>query len=208
MIKAVLFDVDGVLLDSLEYNANSLADVFKKAGYEPITVEQYKKTFHFSLRKNIKHHLGIEDEAEIDRVYNIGTGKRNKDYSSLRYHDGIKEVHEKLADDYLIGLVTSRYHAGIFDKPGLKDLKEYYSVVVGYEDTSKHKPDPEPLLLACAQMNVNPAQCVYVGDALTDIQAAKSAGMKSILFAEKNTASADACASKLIDLPAVIKKLR
>ncbi len=53
-------------------------------------------------------------------------------------------------------------------------------VVAGLEDTERHKPDPAPLLHGAAGLGVDPATCVYVGDAVVDVEAARAAGMGAV----------------------------
>ena len=60
---------------------------------------------------------------------------------------------------------------------GIADVIE---VVAGLEDTTRHKPEPDPLLHAAATLGVEPAACVYVGDATVDVLAARAAGMAAV----------------------------
>jgi len=59
-------------------------------------------------------------------------------------------------------------------------LGHLFETVVGGDETEKHKPDPEPLLLAAERMGVDPSQAAYVGDSPFDVGAAKAAGMYAI----------------------------
>lgn len=59
-------------------------------------------------------------------------------------------------------------------------LEGRIDVLAGQDETSRHKPDPEPLLYAAAVLGVEPAECVYVGDAVVDVQAARAAGMAAV----------------------------
>lgn len=72
----------------------------------------------------------------------------------------------------------------MFSLQQLVELKPSFETVVYYEDTENHKPDPEPLLLACQRMEVVPDEAVYVGDAVTDVQAAAASGMKMIAYSK------------------------
>ena len=60
-----------------------------------------------------------------------------------------------------------------------KNLGSYFEVIVGQEDTTQHKPNPAPLLLAADKMNVSHADYIYIGDQSSDIWAAHQAGMAS-----------------------------
>jgi HAD superfamily hydrolase (TIGR01509 family) len=92
--------------------------------------------------------------------------------------DVVKELHKK----YPLGIVTNRVRGHIFETPEMKEIETLFTGVVGYEDTEKHKPDPEPLFLSAKKMGVAPNKCVFIGDAETDMQAGQAAGMKTILY--------------------------
>jgi pyrophosphatase PpaX len=59
-------------------------------------------------------------------------------------------------------------------------LGHLFETIVGGDETERHKPDPEPLLLAAARMRAEPAQTAYVGDSPFDVRAAKAAGMHAV----------------------------
>jgi pyrophosphatase PpaX len=59
-------------------------------------------------------------------------------------------------------------------------LAHLFETIVGGDETERHKPDPEPLLLAAKRMGANPAETAYVGDSPFDVMAAKAAGMHAI----------------------------
>ena len=63
----------------------------------------------------------------------------------------------------------------------MDSVKTYFRTAVAYEDTTRHKPHPEPLLLAANRLKIKPSGTVYIGDAASDMEAAKAAGMKFIL---------------------------
>ena len=80
-----------------------------------------------------------------------------------------------------LGIVTAKRHRTVglaLDR--FPALASAFDVVVGYEDTSRHKPDPEPVLLAIEQLAGAPDEAVYVGDSPFDIGAAKAAGVFAV----------------------------
>jgi HAD superfamily hydrolase (TIGR01549 family) len=89
------------------------------------------------------------------------------------------ELPDKLkTNGHPVAIVTSspRWYA----QPLLKQFQIPYDLLVAYDDTSQHKPDPAPLLLALEKLGCPPEQAYYVGDATTDVQASFRAGVKSI----------------------------
>src|SRR3989338_6819123 len=185
MIKAVIFDIDGVLLDSFEANLKFFQDLMVKTGHIAPTREEYKPAFHLSMMEAIKFLSKSTSEAETERIWEIGRS-RNVEYDLelLKMPKGAEKTIDKLSKHYLLGIVTSRIRESVFESPDLNKLKDYFKVAVSYQDTQNHKPHPEPLLLASKKIGVNPGECVYIGDVENDIIAARAAGMKAVIFSK------------------------
>lgn len=114
------------------------------------------------------------------------------------------EVIKQMYNIYQLGIVTSRIKEGIYTIPQMASLKKYFQIAVGFEDTIDHKLHPEPLLFAVRNLKVDPKETVYIGDAESDVLAAKAAGMRVILLAKENFAYADEYASSFKKLPEII----
>jgi HAD superfamily hydrolase (TIGR01549 family) len=208
MIKAVIFDIDGVLLDSFEANFKFFQDLMIKAGYQPPTREKMREIFHFSLLAAIKELSQSTDEEEIARINKMGASRNvSYDLSLLKMPAGAGEVIKKLHDQYPLGIVTSRIRTSVYEFPKLAGLKKYFSVVVSYEDTARHKPYPDPLLLAAEKLDAAPKDCVYIGDVANDIAAARAAGMKIIIYSAKEFIEADAFTPSFKELSGLIASL-
>lgn len=211
MIKAVLFDVDGVLIDSFKANLKFYQDLAKYAGYNPPTEEAYREMFHMTMKEVARLLIKdkSQDDQEVTRVWNMG---RNKEVpypdKLLTTPTGYKEVIKKLGRKYLLGIVTSRVRGGVFRLSQLSDLEDLFKVVVCYEDTDRHKPEPDPLLLACERLNLKPEEAVYIGDTNTDIKAARSAGMKVIVYTKDNLPEADASTDNFKEIPKLVELMR
>lgn len=84
----------------------------------------------------------------------------------------------KLKEKFHIAVVTNSpkfYAEKVLDNFGIK-----VDVLVAYRDTKNHKPHPEPMLLAARKLNIDPKDCIAIGDNINDILASNNAGMKSI----------------------------
>ena len=208
MIKAVLFDIDGVLIDSINANTKFFQDLLSKAGYSPPTAAQFNGLFHATMFDVIKILTKSTSDTEVQRIWEMGN-KRVVPYPNhlLILQKGVLEIVQKLYKKYPLGIVTSRVKNGVFEFPKLAALQQYFSVIVAYEDTKNHKPDPEPLLFAAKNLHVNPSDVVYIGDMENDILAAKAAGMKVIIFSAEHFPSADRCTSSFEKIPALIESL-
>ncbi|KKW16910.1 MAG: HAD superfamily hydrolase [Parcubacteria group bacterium GW2011_GWA1_50_14] len=207
-MKAVIFDIDGVLLDSFEANLKFYQNLMTTAGYRPPTRKEFPALFHLSLMDVVKKLTGSQSEEEIMRVFKLGES-REVDYpiELLNMPDGADETIKILSKDYPLGIVTSRIRNSIYEAPRLAALKKYFRVAVSYEDTDNHKPHPDPLLLAAKKLNVEPRECVYIGDVENDIKAARGAGMKSILYSKEKIEGADAETSDFKTIPTLVRNL-
>jgi HAD superfamily hydrolase (TIGR01509 family) len=205
MIKAVLFDVDGVLIDSLEANYQFYKSLLTKAGYKFPTRKEYPNYFHNSLYKNCEV-LTNGSKEEIERVFKIGL-EMEYPFDVIKLHKGARKTIQELGKKYKLGIVTNRLKKRFFLIPDLRDLKKLFSVVIAFEDTKNHKPHPEPLLVACRKLGVKPNEVVYVGDAETDIIAGKEAGTKTILYKEYLLSNPDFHIKALRDLIELLEEL-
>jgi HAD superfamily hydrolase (TIGR01662 family) len=208
MIKAVIFDIDGVLIDSFEANFKFYQDLMAKTNYPLPSRKDFPKYFHLSLMDAIRVFTKSKDEKEIKRIWNIGRERKVKyDLNLLRYADNLPEVIEELSRKYLLGIVTNRQKEAVFEAPELEKLKKHFKVVICYQDTINHKPHPEPLFLAAKKLKVKPEECVYVGDVENDIKAGKAAGMKVIIYSKEQFVTADICTTSFEKLPEIIESL-
>jgi len=209
MIKAVIFDIDGVLLDSFEANLKFYQNLMTKSGYSIPSREDYLQLFHLSLMDVIKKITKSSSETEINRIFELG-----KSHKMLHATEpppmtkNAEKVVDILSKKYLLGIVTSRIKEGVYESPELAKLQRYFKVVVSYQDTTNHKPHPEPLLLAVKELEVKSEECVYIGDVENDIKAGKAAGMKTILYSKNMVAGADYCTTSFEDLPSIINNLK
>ena len=208
MVKVVLFDIDGTLIDSLESNFLFFKKLMEVAGYPPPTREEYVPIFHKPTWDVIPILTGVHDEKEIKRIWDLAHDPAVKVMPPI-VNEGVEETIALLSKEYPLGIVTSRIKTHLYEPP-LDTLKRYISVTVAYEDTKEHKPHPEPLLSAAIQFNVSPEECVYIGDAETDRDAARAAGMRFVFYNRVNGKlldGSDAVANHFRDIPAVLKTL-
>jgi pyrophosphatase PpaX len=99
----------------------------------------------------------------------------------LEEYAGADELLKDLgASGATIGVVTSKRHVSATNTLRAAGLDGHLPLLVAMEDTDSHKPNPEPLVLALARLGVKATDCVYIGDAVVDVLAAKAAGMESI----------------------------
>jgi len=196
------------LIDSFEANFKFFQDLMIHAGYKPPSRETYEGMFHMTMEGNIKALLNTNDGDEIKRVWLIGKNRE------IPYHDELiispnkyKTVIQALSKKYTLAIVTSRVKGYVFSMRQLSDLENLFKTVVYFEDTTKHKPDPDPLLLACERLAIKPKEAVYIGDTNTDIQAAKAAGMKVIIYSKNALLEADAVTDSFEQIPKLVETM-
>lgn len=206
MIKAVLFDVDGVLINSFEANLGFFQNLMRKTGYAPPTREEFQRIFPMNLPDAIRALTQSTSEEEIKKICEIGRSRSTGyDIGLLTMPPEAETTIKALGKQYLLGIVTSRENA--YEAPPLAKLKNKFQVTISYKDTVNHKPHPEPLLLAAQKLGVTPAECVYIGDAMSDIEAGRAAGMKIIIYSTNKLDQADAWTTSFTELPMLLSSL-
>lgn len=185
-IDAILFDLDGTLADTAADLGGVLNRLRVEAGMSPLPEEMIRP--HVS--KGVRGLLGIGFALLPGNDRYAELHQRFLDYYSdslcvaTRLFDGIDELLENIeAENIMWGVVTnkpSRYTLPLMETLGL--MRRTACVVSG-DSASRPKPAPDPLLLASAIAGAAPVQCLYIGDDLRDIHAARAAGMGAVAAA-------------------------
>ena len=208
MIQTVLFDVDGVLIDSFQANFEFYKRLFTQAGYTPPTLKEYTPLFQSTMMGVIQTVTKSTSQEEIDRLMAIGKDRSTiYPFDLLQTPEHLSEIIEHLHTTYKLGIVTSRLRGGVFEISQLTPLQPYFDIVVSFEDTENHKPHPDPLLYAIEKLAVKPEETVYIGDQEADMLAAKAAHIPVIIYSKKFFPQADRCVSSFGDIPKTIASL-
>lgn len=191
VIKAIIFDVDGVLVDSAEANAIFFQNLVSEFGYEPTLEKDFQARNHLPMWDRIAVMIGSNDEKKIRPIWEYGKERAAYPVNKVRFPKRLAGTLRLLGKRYRLGIVTGRIKEGLDEYFELTGTRQHFSIAVCYEDTENRKPHPEPLLRAATLLKVKPSESIYVGDADTDVQAAKAAGMHSILVARHRNPDAD-----------------
>jgi len=206
-IKAVIFDIDGVLVDSFDANLKFIQDIFKKKGRKPITRSQYEKRgFNLPLKDVIRVFGQCKNEKEVEETFLLVNKVKYPNYL-YKFPKNLQGIIKKISKSYKLAIVTSRVKRGVDEVLQSSKTKKYFPIMVYYGQYKNPKPSPEPLLLAAKRLKIKPQEAVYIGDSFTDIQAAKAAGMKMILFSKNKMKGADLTTNRFADLPKLIATL-
>ena len=175
--KAILFDFDGVLADTLDDLFLSWKYAFSKFNVN-IKKEDYfllEGMNVLKIAKNIskKYGLIIDDYKKIVEIKN----KFYLENHSFNFYDGVFELIEILKqENILIGIVSASPKEKL-EKTVPKGFLEKFDVVISGDDVELGKPNPDPYLVAIKNLNLNPKECVVVENAPLGIKSAKSAGI-------------------------------
>lgn len=181
MKRALLLDLDGTLLDTAPDLAGALNALLMEEGREPLPFERIRPHVSHGANRLVTLGFGAVEGAERERLY-----KRLLDiYRDALAHktclfEGFKELLESLtARNMRWGIVTNK--PAWLTEPLLETLGICAHCVVSGDTLAERKPHPLPLLHAAELLKLTPADCIYVGDAERDIQAARAAGMQSLV---------------------------
>ena len=182
MIKAVLFDFDGTLIDTNDLIFQSYRTAFKSVLDRDISDEEILTLYGRPLRGSL-----MEYGEPWERLYNA-----YRDFNETR-HDDLAKGFEGAAEGvrliremgFKTGIVTAKRLHMVKRGLSIMGLEDAFDVIVTPDDTDKSKPDPEPVLCGCKKLNVLPGETLYVGDSIFDMQAGKAAG--ALLCAVKYT---------------------
>jgi pyrophosphatase PpaX len=177
--RIVLFDLDGTLIDS-----------------GPIILASMQHAVRTVLGREIpQEELGITigGQGIVAQMQAIDVERADDLLEAYKEHnDGLHETLEAFdelvallpglkAEGRKLGIVTAKRHRTVgLALERFPALAEAFDVVVGFEDTVRHKPDPDPVLLAVERLAGTPAESAYVGDSPFDIGAAKAAGVFAV----------------------------
>ncbi len=173
-IRAVLFDLDGTLLNSIPLIRRSFEKVFADFGI-PWGNGEVMKTVGLPLRQAAEIYAPGLEERFLKAYAEF---YRNHQQEMLKLFPGAMETLEALdSSGYRLGLVTSKRRELTVANMSMTGLDRYLSQVVALEDTSRPKPDPDCLLRCLELLAVDPGQAFYAGDSCYDILAGKGAGV-------------------------------
>ena len=177
---AVLFDLDGTLIDTIELILSSARHAFAGWPRGAPTDEDWTLGIGTPLVNQLRSYAQSDEEVAV-------LLERYRAYQDI-HHDRLTRCYDdvpaelaRLADrGHPLGVVTSKASGIASRSLAHVGLEKYFPVVIGYDDTTRHKPDPEPVLAGLARLNVPASRAVYVGDSPHDIHAGNAAGVVTV----------------------------
>ncbi len=175
----VLFDLDGTLIDSGPIIMASMRHASMTVlGREP----DEEKVRAAIGGPGLLAQMRELDPARVAELVETYRAHNEPLHATLEAFDGVLELLPLLRErGHRLGIVTAKRVATVqlaFDR--FPVLRETTEVLIGAEDTKRHKPDPDPILAALDRLGAHPATAAYVGDSPFDIRAAKAAGALAV----------------------------
>ncbi len=183
-LKAMLFDLDGTLLDTAADFTAVLDDMTRAAGIAPIPYEAVHQTVSNGARALVSLAFGFEaDDPQFQNHLDtlLGLYLQRIENTQATLYPGMDALLTHMENNAIKwGVVTNKPQ--LYSRPLLNKLQllERCSSLICPDDVIHTKPHPEPLLLACTQLGLSPENVVYVGDHPRDIEAGNAAGMYTI----------------------------
>lgn len=183
MIKGIIFDLDGTLLNTIEDLANACNYALTTLGFDTYPVEQYKtfvgngryKLIERMLPKDKLNNENINKALELfDNYY------ENHMVDMTKPYEGIVDMLDKLKEKGIkLGVVSNKPHE--FTTEVVKSyFDDRFEMVYGHRANNPIKPDPSTVFEVIDGFKLDKEECLYVGDSEVDINTAKNAGVKSV----------------------------
>jgi pyrophosphatase PpaX len=180
MIKfpVVLFDLDGTVVDSGGIILASMRHATREVlGRDFGDTELMQAVGGPGLEAQ----MAVFAPERVDELVRVYRAHNEPLHEELEACDGMEDVLVRLhREGRRLGVVTAKRRSTVELAFARVPVAHLFETVVGGDETEKHKPDPEPLLLAAERMHASPVETAYVGDSPFDIRAAKAAGMYAV----------------------------
>ncbi|KJH81425.1 N-acetylmuramic acid 6-phosphate phosphatase MupP [Pseudomonas sp. KSR10] len=181
-LRAVLFDMDGTLLDTAP-DFIAVAQAMRLArGLDRVPDQQVRDVVSGGARAMVLSAFDVDPLSDEFEVLRLEFLDRYQEHCAVesRLYEGMEELLVEIEKTNLIwGVVTNkplRFAEPIMHQLGLASRS---AVLVCPDHVSKSKPDPEPMLLACSQLDLDPSTVLFVGDDLRDIESGRAAGSRT-----------------------------
>jgi phosphoglycolate phosphatase len=220
-LAAVLFDLDGTLLDTVADIALALNRTMVEYDCKPVAEEEVRRMIGRGSPVLIERAAASQGriidaatQAEmIERFFHYYGRLEESNEDSAQPYAGAAESLRTLHDAGLgTAVVTNKQHRfaeALLRRLGLAD---WVDVVVGGDTCARNKPDPQPLLFACESLQVPPSESLMVGDSVNDVQAARAAGIPIVCVSygynegrDPRTLECDLLLDSLTELPALLQ---
>jgi pyrophosphatase PpaX len=215
MLPALLFDLDGTLVDSIELILRSARHAFVGFEGRAPTDDEWRARIGRPLHDTFRDFTS--DDAEVDRLMGRYREFQLEHHDRLlRAYDGVVDVIRRFASaGHPMALVTSKSDWLAERALGHVGLSEAIPVVVGCDSCRRHKPHPEPVERALALLRSTPRDAIFVGDSPHDVESGRAAGVYTVGVTwgaftreEMERSGADEVIHRIEALPPLVARFR
>lgn len=180
--KAVIFDLDGTLLNTLEDLTDAVNHVMRQFNYPEHTIEEIRSFVGNGIKLLIERSLPYgKDNPEFDKVFS----EFKSYYTShcqikTRPYDGIMELISSLKEQgYKLAIVSNKNQSAVTELNNIY-FSDYISTAIGEKEGVRKKPAPDTVIKALNELGISSDDAVYVGDSDVDRETAKNSDMDCI----------------------------
>jgi HAD superfamily hydrolase (TIGR01549 family) len=204
-IAALVFDLDGTLLDSLAVQLESYRRAILDSGGRDHSHEEILRSFPLGSAALMLEAL-IERPVGAQAVTRYEAHLRERSVR-VRPYAGIPEALRELSAKYRLGVFTAANTSAAEVLLETTGLESFFEVVVGADRTARIKPAPDGLLLACRALGTQPSDVAYVGDGPSDMAVARACGALGVAAGWGHQFVADREADVVVDSPDKLPRL-
>jgi len=217
---ALVFDLDGTLIDSAPDLAWSVNQLLAEEQHAPLDLPGIKAMIGHGARNLVERAFAATGGCVADSSLDALTRRFLEIYEShgvreTTTYPGVRETLSTLQErDIPLGLCTNKPEQATLGVLNDLNLSAFFSAVVGGDTLAGiRKPDPRPLLAVLETLGASPDRAIYIGDSLTDVQVARAAGLRVVLREDGYTTEpaeslgADAVFGPFEELPQLLAQL-
>lgn len=205
--KLYLFDFDYTLANSEQGIIMSYRDVLDRHGYTGVTDDDIRRTIGYPVPDSFTMMTGVIDPGSLEQYRREFKQKADRVMvDNTELYPSTVEVLEQLRErGYQTGIISTKFRYRIEDIIDKFQIAGLFDVVIGGEDVTAHKPDPQGILIATQRLETALLHVLYIGDTILDAMAAENAGVN---FAAITTGTTMAAAFKAYPHVKIMKDLK
>ncbi|MBN1898126.1 MAG: HAD family phosphatase [Spirochaetes bacterium] len=198
-IKAIIFDLDGVIIDSEPWQKKAFEKTLNPYGIK-LTHEEFApligiRTIENFIYLKIKYNLkGVPEELTRIKNQHYQQILENK----IKPRKGLLPLLNQLFNRYILAVASGSIRQDVFQSLALLDLEKYFQSILTGDDIIKGKPDPEIFIKTSRRIKTHPTHCLVLEDSENGIKAAKQAGMLAVALPTPSTVTHDFSMADLI----------
>lgn len=180
LYRACVFDFDLTLADGSDWIVQSFQTVLRNNGYLDVTDEACRRTIGMTLENAFVLLTGrsaIDDDVRRYRAEYAAVCRPQMAAHTRFYPEALELLRALRAAGVRLAIVSTKMASVIRQTLRMYKVEDWFSVVIGVEEVSTHKPDPSGLRMALQQLRTGAAETLYFGDNIIDAQTAQNAGV-------------------------------